>query len=74
MSSREALNTGAPVKCSVRKKALLLGNEAIAQAVVAAGCQVAAAYPGTPSSEILPAIAACADRLAAPTVTEWGAN
>ena len=36
---------------------MLLGNEAIAQAVVAAGCQVAAAYPGTPSSEILPAIA-----------------
>ena len=55
-------------------KALLLGNEAIAQAVVSAGCQVAAAYPGTPSSEILPAIAACADRLEAPTVVEWGAN
>jgi indolepyruvate ferredoxin oxidoreductase alpha subunit len=58
----------------VGKKALLLGNEAIAQAVIAAGCQVAAAYPGTPSSEILPAIAACADRLNAPTVVEWGAN
>ncbi|MDR1875974.1 MAG: indolepyruvate ferredoxin oxidoreductase subunit alpha [Synergistaceae bacterium] len=56
------------------RRALLLGNEAIAQAVVAAGCQVASAYPGTPSSEILPAIAACADRIGAPTVTEWGAN
>ncbi len=53
---------------------MLLGNEAIAQAVVAAGCQVAAAYPGTPSSEILPAIAETADRLNAPTVVEWGAN
>jgi indolepyruvate ferredoxin oxidoreductase alpha subunit len=74
MSSREAPDNGAPAKNSARKKALLLGNEAIAQAVVAAGCQVAAAYPGTPSSEILPAIAACADRLAAPTVVEWGAN
>ncbi|MDR1649974.1 MAG: indolepyruvate ferredoxin oxidoreductase subunit alpha, partial [Synergistaceae bacterium] len=56
------------------KKSLLLGNEAIAQAVVAAGCQVATAYPGTPSSEILPAIAATADRLGAPTAVEWGAN
>ena len=53
---------------------MLLGNEAIAQAVVAAGCQVAAAYPGTPSSEILPAIAETADRLNAPTIVEWGAN
>ncbi|MDR3264595.1 MAG: 4Fe-4S binding protein [Synergistaceae bacterium] len=56
------------------RKAMLLGNEAIAEAVVAAGCQVATAYPGTPSSEILPATAACADRLSAPTLTEWGAN
>ncbi|MDR1048291.1 MAG: indolepyruvate ferredoxin oxidoreductase subunit alpha [Synergistaceae bacterium] len=56
------------------EKALLLGNEAIAQAIVAAGCQVAAAYPGTPSSEILPAIAATADRLSAPMAVEWGAN
>jgi indolepyruvate ferredoxin oxidoreductase alpha subunit len=56
------------------KKSLLLGNEAIAQAVVAAGCQIATAYPGTPSSEVLPAIAATADRLAAPIMVEWGAN
>lgn len=53
---------------------MLLGNEAIAQAVVAAGCQVASAYPGTPSSELLPAIAGIADRLNAPTLVEWGAN
>ena len=37
----------------MEKKELLLGNEAIAGAVVAAECQVATAYPGTPSSEIL---------------------
>jgi indolepyruvate ferredoxin oxidoreductase alpha subunit len=61
-------------KNDFRKTALLLGNEAIAQAVVAAGCLVATAYPGTPSSEILPAIASCVDRLNAPTVVEWGAN
>jgi len=32
---------------------VLLGNEAIARGVVEGGAQVAAAYPGTPSSEIL---------------------
>ncbi|MCL2009346.1 MAG: indolepyruvate ferredoxin oxidoreductase subunit alpha [Synergistaceae bacterium] len=61
-------------KNEARGKSMLLGNEAIAQAVVAAGCQVASAYPGTPSSEILPAIAECADRLKSPIVVEWGAN
>ncbi|MDR1377160.1 MAG: indolepyruvate ferredoxin oxidoreductase subunit alpha [Synergistaceae bacterium] len=71
---REAIGAEVPRGDVSRERGLLLGNEAIAQAVVAAGCQVASAYPGTPSSEILPAIAACADRLAAPTVVEWGAN
>ena len=56
------------------KKTLLLGNEAIAHAVVEAGCQVATAYPGTPSSEILPAIAAFADEMKSPILVEWGAN
>ncbi|MCJ7501059.1 indolepyruvate ferredoxin oxidoreductase subunit alpha [bacterium] len=32
---------------------LLLGNEAIAQGLYEAGCRVAAAYPGTPSTEVL---------------------
>lgn len=34
------------------------GNEAVARAVWEAGCRVAAAYPGTPSTEILENIAA----------------
>jgi len=55
-------------------KTLLLGNEAIAHAVVEAGCQIASAYPGTPSSEILPAIAAYADEMKSPIIVEWGAN
>jgi len=38
-------------------KQFLSGNEAIAHGAFAAGCTVAAAYPGTPSSEILPALA-----------------
>ena len=36
---------------------LLSGNEAIARGAYAAGCHVAAAYPGTPSTEILENIA-----------------
>ena len=56
------------------EKKLLLGNEAIAHAVVEAGCQVATAYPGTPSSEILPAIAYFADEMKSPILVEWGAN
>ncbi len=34
-------------------KKILTGNEAIARGAYEAGCQVAAAYPGTPSTEIL---------------------
>ena len=39
-------------------KKLLLGNEAIARGAWEAGCHVAAGYPGTPSTEILEAMAA----------------
>ena len=31
---------------------MLSGNEAVARGVYEAGCHVAAAYPGTPSTEI----------------------
>ena len=34
-------------------KAILSGNEAIARGAYEAGCLVASAYPGTPSTEIL---------------------
>ena len=53
---------------------MLLGNEAIARGLVESGCDVITAYPGTPSSEILPAAAAFADELGPKTVVEWGAN
>ncbi len=39
------------------QKKVLLGNEAIARGAWEAGCHVAAAYPGTPSTEILEAVA-----------------
>ena len=38
-------------------KKLLMGNEAIARAAVEAGLNLAAAYPGTPSSEIMETLA-----------------
>ncbi len=53
---------------------VLLGNEAIARGIVEAGCEVAVAYPGTPSSEILPAVAKYADELGTRTAVEWGVN
>ncbi len=42
---------------TVDTRVLLSGNEAIAQAAVEAGVQVAAGYPGTPSTEILETLA-----------------
>ncbi len=56
------------------KRAIMLGNEAIARGIIEAGCEIATAYPGTPSSEILPAIAAWADEMNTKTAVEWGAN
>ena len=38
-------------------KQLLTGNEAVARGLYEAGCTVAAAYPGTPSTEVLENVA-----------------
>jgi indolepyruvate ferredoxin oxidoreductase alpha subunit len=51
------------------KKRLLSGNEAIALGAWEAGVRYAAAYPGTPSTEILPALAQYAGVRA-----EWASN
>ena len=50
-------------------KRLLSGNEAIAQGAWEAGCSIAAAYPGTPSTEILENIAKYKEVYA-----EWAPN
>jgi indolepyruvate ferredoxin oxidoreductase alpha subunit len=50
-------------------KQLLLGNEAIARGAWEAGCRVASAYPGTPSTEITEAIAKYKEIYA-----EWSPN
>ncbi|MBE0479841.1 MAG: 4Fe-4S binding protein [Dehalococcoidia bacterium] len=54
------------------KTLLMMGNEAIARGAVEAGVDFAAAYPGTPSSEILEALARVADKLG--FYVEWSTN
>ena len=53
---------------------VLLGNEAIGRGIVECGCAVAAAYPGTPASEIQEAVAACARETGATIHVEWSVN
>jgi indolepyruvate ferredoxin oxidoreductase alpha subunit len=50
---------------------LLMGNEAIARGALEAGVHVATGYPGTPSSEIIEALAAVADKN---LYVEWSIN
>jgi len=52
-----------------KKKALLSGNEAVARGAYEAGVEIAAAYPGTPSTEIMENIATYDEMYA-----EWSVN
>lgn len=54
----------------MRKKVIMLGNEAIARGAYEAGVKVSAAYPGTPSTEISEALVQYKDELYA----EWSPN
>ncbi|MEW6592575.1 MAG: thiamine pyrophosphate-dependent enzyme [Candidatus Hadarchaeota archaeon] len=54
------------------KRVLLMGNEAIARGAIEAGVGLAASYPGTPSSEILEALALAAPKLG--FHAEWSTN
>jgi indolepyruvate ferredoxin oxidoreductase alpha subunit len=51
---------------------LLMGNEAIARGALEAGIQVAAAYPGTPSSEIIENLSRVAEKNR--PYVEWSVN
>jgi len=53
---------------------VLLGNAAIARGIIEAGCHVMTSYPGTPSSEILPAAVAFKKELGLDTYIEWSVN
>jgi len=54
------------------ERLFMLGNEAIARGAVEAGVQVAAAYPGTPSSEIMETLASVAKEV--DMYVEWATN
>lgn len=56
------------------ERRVLLGNVAIARGLVEAGCHVLTSYPGTPSSEIVPAVAEFKKELGLNTYIEWSAN
>jgi len=53
-------------------RVLLLGNEAIARGAIEAGIGVASAYPGTPSTEVLEALAEVAKDIG--IYVEWSVN
>lgn len=55
-------------------KAVLLGNEAIGYALAANGLGMMAAYPGTPSSEILPSVVRYKKEHGLDLHTEWSVN
>ncbi|HRP97122.1 MAG TPA: thiamine pyrophosphate-dependent enzyme [Rhodocyclaceae bacterium] len=60
---------GAPLKVPAASRLFMSGNEAVARAVWESGVKVAAAYPGTPSTEILEELAHYPDLYA-----EWSVN
>jgi indolepyruvate ferredoxin oxidoreductase alpha subunit len=53
---------------------VMIGNQAIARGLVEAGVELAAAYPGTPSSEILPGIVEFKRLEKKDIHTEWSTN
>ncbi len=53
---------------------LVLGNGAIALGLLAAGCEVVTAYPGTPSTEILEELERLKKTTGADLTTEWSIN
>lgn len=53
---------------------VMIGNQAIARGLVEAGIELAAAYPGTPSSEILPGIVEFKRMEKREIHTEWSTN
>lgn len=59
---------------TIAQKHVCLGNEAIARGLVESGCHFVAAYPGTPSSEIIPAVARFKRENNLDTYIEWSVN
>lgn len=57
-----------------REIRVLLGNVAIARGIIEGGCHVVTSYPGTPSSEIIPAVVKFKKELDLKTYVEWSTN
>ena len=53
---------------------LLMGNEAMGRGLVECGVTLAVSYPGTPASEILAAVVACAQEEGVSLHAEWSVN
>ncbi|MFH0729780.1 MAG: indolepyruvate ferredoxin oxidoreductase subunit alpha [Pseudomonadota bacterium] len=53
---------------------LMLGNEAIARGIVESGCEIATAYPGTPSTEILSSLTRWVKKERASLFLQWAVN
>ena len=51
-----------------------MGNEAIGRGLVEGGCQVMTSYPGTPATEILPAVITFRDEEGLNIYVEWSTN
>lgn len=58
----------------MKRREILLGNEAIAQGLLEAGCTVATSYPGTPASEIMGTLAKWKRRGGLAMHVEWSIN
>ncbi len=56
------------------EREVVIGNQAMARGLVEAGLEIAAAYPGTPSSEILPGVVYFKNREGLKIHTEWSSN
>lgn len=59
---------------SKSKEKILMGNEAIGRGLVECGCDLFASYPGTPASEVMPAVIRFAEELNRPMHVEWSVN
>jgi len=60
-------------KSKVRKE-ILMGNQALGRGLVENGVAVMTAYPGTPSSEILPSVVHYGAEMKHPPYCEWSVN
>jgi indolepyruvate ferredoxin oxidoreductase alpha subunit len=65
---------GDPLSRKVRMKRMVSGNQALAYGALAAGVDVAAGYPGTPSTEVLTEIMRFARESGTGPWVEWSVN